>query len=290
MTNRAARTALGPMVIVAVEQNFPQEHRLIRDGVAYRFLPHGIKVLVKSTRFSPIRELLIRSSERRAPGVWGGIASRKRYIDDKLVEALGAGIGAVVNLGAGLDTRAYRLPMLSSVPVFEVDLPVNIEYKRRMLRRVYGRVPAHVTLVPIDFERQELESILTSHGYQIQQKTFFIWEAVTQYLTEGGIEKTFRFLAKANPGSRLVFTYIRKDFIDGVAGYGSDALYQAFRVKEQLWRFGIAPGQVAGLLREFAWIELEQMGSQEFTEQYVKPSGRALPVSEIERAVYAEKR
>ena len=289
MANRATRTALGPMVIVAVEQNFPQGQGLIQDDLAYRFLPLGMKVLVKLTRFSPIRELLIWSSERRAPGVWAGIACRKRYIDDKLDEALGGGFGTVVNLGAGLDTRAYRLPKPSTVAFFEVDLPENIEYKRRVLERVYEKVPDHVTLVPIDFDHQDLEGVLTSHGYQTQQKSFFIWEAVTQYLTEEGIRKVLGFLAKASPGSRLVFTYIRKDFIDGVVGYGSEALYQAFRVKEQLWRFGIVPEEVKDFLGEYAWKELEQMGSQEFTAQYVQPSGRALPISEIERAVYAQK-
>jgi O-methyltransferase involved in polyketide biosynthesis len=53
MDNRAAKTALDPMVIVAVEQNFPQGCRLIRDDVAYRFLPLGLRLLVKLTRFSP---------------------------------------------------------------------------------------------------------------------------------------------------------------------------------------------------------------------------------------------
>jgi hypothetical protein len=51
----------------------------------------------------------------------------------------------------------------------------------------------------------------------------------------------------------------------------------------------MVPEQVAGFLEEYTWKELEQMGSQEFTAQYVQPSGRSLPISEIERAVYAQK-
>jgi len=217
------------------------------------------------------------------------VLCRKRYIDDKILEALRTGIEAVVILGAGLDTRAYRLAALAEIPVFEVDLPENIEYKTARLEHVYGRVPAHVRFVPVDFESQELESALAAQGYPTGQKSFFVWEAVTQYLTEGGVRRTFSFLAKANAGSWLVFTYIRKDFIDGVARYGLDALYQAYRVKGQLWRFGMDPKQVAAFLEEYAWKELEQMGSQEYMARYVKPSGRALPVMEIERAVTAEK-
>lgn len=289
MSNRAAETAIGPIVIVAVEQNFPEEKRLIRDDVAYRFLPLAMKAVVRLTQFPPARALLVGLTEGNSPGVWGGIVRRKRYIDDKLVEALSAGMAAVVNLGAGLDTRAYRLPALRAVPVFEVDLPENIEYKRAKLRQVYGRVPGHVSLVPIDFDRQDLEGVLASHGHKIEEKTFFIWEGVTQYLTESGVRRTMDYLAKARTGSRLVFTYVRKDFIDGTCHYGLSARSQVVRVKEQFWHFGLAPDRVAEFLAEYSWREVEQMGSREATAWYPTPSGRTLPVLEIERAVCAEK-
>ena len=80
-----------------------------------------------------------------------------------------------------------------------------------------------------------------------------------------------------------------KDFIDGTARYGLDALYEVYRVKRPLWRFGLEPKQVAAFLEQYAWKELEQVGSQEYTLRYLKPAGRAIPVTEIERAVYAEK-
>jgi O-methyltransferase involved in polyketide biosynthesis len=60
-------------------------------------------------------------------------------------------------------------------------------------------------------------------------------------------------------------------------------------VKGQLWRFGLEPKQVAAFLGEYAWKELEQVGSQEYTLRYLKPIGREIAVTEIERAVYAEK-
>jgi hypothetical protein len=47
---------------------------------------------------------------------------------------------------------------------------------------------------------------------------------------------------------------------------------------------------VAAFLSEYGWQELEQQGSAEFTARYVTPSGRAMPASEIERAVYGVKR
>jgi O-methyltransferase involved in polyketide biosynthesis len=62
-------------------------------------------------------------------------------------------------------------------------------------------------LVPIDVETQDLAD-LANHGYRPERPTFFVWEAVTQYLTEAGVRKTFDFLATAAPGSHLVFTYV----------------------------------------------------------------------------------
>jgi methyltransferase (TIGR00027 family) len=289
MANQAAQTAYGPMSIVAIEQYYPAGQRLVQDELAFQFLPPGLKALVKLTRWSPIRAWMFNLSEKRARGVWGGVLCRKRYIDDKLLEAVSAGINAIVNLGAGLDTRAYRLGEQAAIPVFELDLPENIEYKRAKLQQVYGGVPDYVTLVPIDFDSQELASVLASHGYRDVYKSFFILEAVTQYLSEDGVQNTFRFLARANTGSRLAFTYVRKDFIDGIAFYGLEALYQAYRGKRQYWHFGLEPGQIATFLGQYAWRELEQAGSQEFTLRYLKPASRAIPVMEIERAVYAVK-
>jgi methyltransferase (TIGR00027 family) len=101
---------------------------------------------------------------------------RKRYINDQLLEAVGRS-DAVVNLGAGFDMRAYRLPALADMPVWEVDQPENIEPKRLRLRKLFGAVPANVRLVPIDFDHEELGTVLASHGYSMDKRTFVIWEA-----------------------------------------------------------------------------------------------------------------
>ncbi|NPT53850.1 SAM-dependent methyltransferase [Paraburkholderia elongata] len=118
-------------------------------------------------------------TEKKFPGVWGGILCRKRYIDEKLIESIGQ-IEALVNLGAGFDTRAYRLAPIARIPVWEVDQPQNIEAKRRRLRKLFGEIPENVTLVPIDFDQQTPAIVLPTCGYSIGKRTFFIWEGVTQ--------------------------------------------------------------------------------------------------------------
>lgn len=277
------------MSIVAAEQYYPVDRRLVQDDLAFRFLPFSLKVLAALGRWSPVRRMVFNLSEKRACGVWGSVLCRKRYMDDKLRETVPAGIQAVVNLGAGMDTRAYRSFVPGAIPVFEADLPENIAYKQEKVRELYGEVPANVFLVPVDFDNQDLESCLASQGYPIGCKSLFIWEAVTQYLSAEGVRKTMAFLSKAGSGSRLVFTYIREDFINGTNRYGLDALYGVYRGKNPIWRFGLAPERVPAFLEQYGWKELEQVGSREYSLQYLQPIGRALPVTEIERSAYAEK-
>ena len=290
-TSAAAQTGVSPTMMVAIEQNFPSDHRIIHDELVLKVLPVGYQFLVKLTRIPALRNWMIKASEKQVDGIWSGMMCRKRYIDDKVVLAVADehSVEAVVNLGAGYDTRVYRLPALANVPVWEVDQPVNIEAKQANLQKVLGEIPTHVTLVPINFVEQELGSVLATHGYAADTKTFFIWEAVSQYLTETAVRQTFDFLAQAPAGSQLAFTYVRKDFIEGKELYGLEKFYERMIVKDNAWHFGFEPEKVADFLGEYGWRMIEHLGYDDLADRYVKPTGRDLPFMVIERMVYAEK-
>jgi methyltransferase (TIGR00027 family) len=153
---------------------------------------------------------------------------------------------------------------------------------------LFGAVPSHVRLVPIDFDREELGFVLASHGYSADRRTFFIWEAVTQYLTETGIRATFDFLAKAESGSLLVFTYVRRNFLDGRVMYDWENIYKKY-VKNKIWLFGMDPEEWPGFLEGYGWKIVEHIGYEELAERYVKPTGRELASTPVERIIYAEK-
>ncbi|MDP7729029.1 MULTISPECIES: SAM-dependent methyltransferase [Mycobacterium] len=286
--NPAAGTAFGPMLLSAIEQHEPADRRLVDDDLAGLFLPAPLRLLVAATAPSLFRRVFISASERTGPGLWANLVCRKRFIGDKLAEALDE-VDAVVILGAGLDTRAYRLTRRIRKPVFEVDLPVNIARKARTVRKVLGELPLSVRLVALDFEHDDLLTALAEHGYHIDYRTFFIWEGVTQYLTEDAVRATLDGLRPAAPGSRMVFTYVRRDFIDGTNRYGSRTLYRSVRGRRQLWHFGLLPEEVEGFLAGYGWRLVEQLGPDELVERYVIPTGRRLPASQIEWSALAEK-
>jgi methyltransferase (TIGR00027 family) len=286
--NPAAQTAFGPMVLAAVEQHERPGRRLVDDDLAARFLPAPTRWLVAATRPAPLRRLTIAAMDQGGPGLWANLACRKRYIADKLEEARD-GIDALVVLGAGLDTIAYRLARQTHIPIFEVDQPVNIARKAATVRRVLGELPRSVRLVPLDFERDDLLTTLAEQGYLTDYRTFFIWEGVTQYLTTDAVRTTLEGLRPVAPGSQLVFTYVRRDFIDGVNLYGAKALYRKVRQRQQLWHFGLQPEEVAAFLDGYGWRLAEQVGPEQIVQRYVQPTGRNLAASQVEWSVYAER-
>ena len=276
------------MVLSAIEHHEPQGRRLVDDDLAASFLPVRLRMLVGLARVGALRRAALSAMDRSGPGLWASIVCRKRYIDERLSDPINE-FDTVVVLGAGLDTRAYRIARHSDLPVFEVDQQINIDRKAAVVQRVLGAAPASVQLVPVDFERDELMSALESHGYRAGGRTFFIWEGVTQYLAPEAVRATLRQLSGAATGSRLIFTYVRQDFIDGTQRYGADAVYRRFRQRSQVWKSGLVPEEVGELLAEYGWRLVEQAGPSYFRDTYIRPTGRTLAASPIEWTVLAER-
>ena len=157
MAQKAADTGVGPAAIVAIEQHFPEGARIINDDLVFQMLPFGVRAYVWLSRFSWTRDWMVRATEKKVPGIWASIMCRKRYIDDKVAEAAVGQVETVVNLGAGFDNRAYRLPALATVPVWEVDQPENIDAKRSRLRKVFGDIPT-----------QTVKIVGLQHGLKLQ--------------------------------------------------------------------------------------------------------------------------
>ncbi|SEH84360.1 methyltransferase, TIGR00027 family [Mycolicibacterium rutilum] len=286
--NRAAQTAFGPTVLAAIEQNEPPRRRLVDDDLAAALLPLRLRVLVAATRVPPVRHAVVRAVERAAPGLWANILCRRRFTDDHLSAVL-AESDAVIILGSGFDTRGYHLAGRSRVPVFEVDLPVNIARKRAAVTRALGTPPPSVRYVPMDFERDDLATTLAEHGYRAGHRAFVVWEGVTQYLTADAVHATLRQLSSLPPGSRLTFSYVQRDFIDGANLYGAPSAYRRFRVRNQVWHFGLRPDEVAAFIGGHGWTLAEQAGPDYHVNHYIRPTGRRLAASDLEWTAYAVK-
>lgn len=279
-----SRTALGAAIMRLIEQYQPEKIRLFNDQIIKDLVGSPYQFLFQ---FEAMRRLTLQQSDAITKGIYGAQICRTRYIDDIVQMALNQGINQVVILGAGLDTRAFRLPGIDGVRIFEVDLHAAQEEKKRKIVRRFGRIPEHVTFVPIDFDSQSLETVMVDTKFDQTQPALFIWEGVTQYLSKEGVHQTLEFIGKSALHSRIVFTYVLKSIIERRSSI-PNADNMLDRVAEQApWIFGIEPSEIQSYLKSFHLSLVEDVGNADYQVRYLKPLDRVVDVFEGERIAYA---
>ena len=146
----------------ATEAFRPANERIFDLRFDYALLPTFWRALL----LPGIRHVLVALIEKFGMGTPGMLFCRTRFIDDALVDWLKNDKRQVICLGAGYDTRAYRIPGIERTRYFELDLPTAQSLKREHLLKVLGEIPAHVTFIPINFDRQSIEDELAAAAYQ----------------------------------------------------------------------------------------------------------------------------
>lgn len=210
---------------------------------------------------------------------------RTRFIDQHLHEAVNSGAGQVVILGAGFDTRGYRLQeSLHNTQLFEVDHPATQRWKRRRAQEALGNPPEYLHHVPVDFRYDSLEEKLREAGYDPAMKTFFILEGVSMYLPEESVRETFGWIARQAPGNSLVFDFAAQELIDLIEAarkgeFRTDspveqaAMERAMLIEKwgEPWIFGIPSNGVQEFLQSCGLELITTMGmaSREAAKHYL---------------------
>jgi len=175
------------------------------DPVAVEWLPEPERGRVLAFPGAPPTPLRGRLRHGEALAGANMMAARSVEVDDAV---RAANRDQLVILGAGHDTRAWRMDELAKVTVFEVDHPDTQRDKRA---RIGERAPKAKALhfVPVDFTRDSLDDALARAGHDRSRPTTWIWEGVVMYLTRQDIEATLRVIEQRSaPTSRLVIVYI----------------------------------------------------------------------------------
>jgi methyltransferase (TIGR00027 family) len=197
---------------------------------------------------------------------------RTRYIDDFLAEQLVPEVQQLVILGAGFDSRAYRFrDRLHDVAVFEVDHPATSRSKISAVRRILGSAPSHVTYVPVDFDRESLATRLADAGYRSEQRTVFLWEGTTPYLTAEAVDSTLGFIAShSRAGSVVLFDYIVRSVLDGTCRLrGARNEHERMKRTAEPFVFGLAEGEAAGFLEKRGFCDVRDTAGDELRERYL---------------------
>ena len=287
---KAIQTGFGVSWLKAAVMLYPKEKRLFEDPYSEKLLTPFYKFWIFLMRSPKIFDYIMKSEEKSAPGTMGWLFCRIRYIDDVLKNSIAKKeIETVVNLGAGMDCRAYYIPGIDSIRYFEVDHPSVIKKKRAKMKKILGKLPNHVIFVPIDFEKQSLDTELKKAGYNLTSKTLFIWEGVTQYISKEANDTTLKYVAQSAPGCKIVFSYILKSFIEGKnIPDGIKTMYKWMVKRFSLWIYGLDPAEIGDYLSKYSLSLIEDIGSEEVQERYMKLVNIDLKVFEIERIALAE--
>jgi methyltransferase (TIGR00027 family) len=135
------------------------------------------------------------------------IALRTAVIDTAVRDAISGGATQLVIVGAGYDGRAWRMPELAGVSVFEIDHPATQGDKRAHLAEL-PHDNGVVTFVSMDFERESLDAVLERAGHNRSSPSCWIWEGVVMYLTRDAMRSTLADIAnRSAPGSTLIVNY-----------------------------------------------------------------------------------
>lgn len=175
------------------------------DPTAFTLLPGDARARVERFRAGKARKgVLGRLEHAHLASLSKMMVARTVAIDDAV---RGVESAQLVILGAGLDGRAWRMPELRDVVVFEVDHPDSQRTKRE---RSAGLTPAarDIRFVPVDFERDRLDDALAAAGHDPARATTWVWEGVVMYLTPADVEATLSVIERLSAiGSRLIIAY-----------------------------------------------------------------------------------
>jgi methyltransferase (TIGR00027 family) len=109
------------------------------------------------------------------------LAMRTCIIDAYIHESLAQGVTQIVNLGAGLDTRPYRMDLPASLQWVEVDIPKIIDLKESVLVTETPR--CRLERIRLDLAHRPARARLFADLNARAPKTLIITEGVVPYLT-----------------------------------------------------------------------------------------------------------
>jgi O-Methyltransferase involved in polyketide biosynthesis len=174
--------------------------RVFTDPLAVSIVAGKLAAISQTARGTSVGEMLTRYIDRQWPGARTSGIARTRLIDDWIGESIGQA-EQVVLLGAGFDTRAWRLPR--SIPS---------RFLKWITRNGKGETGAaagagadlnRVTFVAVDFEIDDFEQRLRDAGFDPLLGTIVVWEGVSQYLTGDAVCGVMRWAGRLAPRSRF---------------------------------------------------------------------------------------
>ncbi|MBC8441795.1 MAG: SAM-dependent methyltransferase [Deltaproteobacteria bacterium] len=177
------------------------------DHLSRFFLPSFKRFILN---FTFIRSLVKAKLKKIIPGMDELMIARTAFYDGLFKDALNNNFPQIVLLGAGYDTRILRFADLNNATrIIELDVLSTQNNKKKCLEKANIRIPEHVTLTSVDFNKESIPDVLEKAGYDRHLKTLFIWEGVTMYLEPASVDRTLEVVTRfSNSDSIIAFDYL----------------------------------------------------------------------------------
>lgn len=250
----------------ADESSKPTDERICYDQYAVHFLsPETLEVIKDPIKLKAFTEQV----GPLAQGVGNSMRARTRYFDDFVKKFTGEGLEQLVILGAGYDTRAYRIDELKNVKVFELDHTNTQNFKIQKIKEIFGSIPDNVTYVPVDFETQTLNQRLFEK-YDSSKKTLFVMEGLIYYLSPKSVDKILSFIAEnSGEGSTIISDYFDQCVVDETCEVGRIFRSYAELVGETL-KFGLKEKIIEEFLLERGFSNIKNVNSEDYKKAYFR--------------------
>jgi methyltransferase (TIGR00027 family) len=245
------------------------------DDMAPLLLP-GI---LASLLHSPLgRRLICRLIAPR--GIYEYVIARTKYIDAVFEWALREEFPQILIFGAGFDTRAVRFQgMAQHTHIFELDVPVTQQAKLGQYQALHLAVPATVTFIPIDFDRESLPVKLEAAGFRKQERSLFVLEGLLMYLQPEAADATFQTIRDyAGRRSWIVFDYVYASVLrkEGTY-YGEAQIERTVSGAGEQWHFGIEKGDITRFLERYDFQLVDHKDARDLEQAYfTDPQGNVL--------------
>ncbi|THB68545.1 MAG: SAM-dependent methyltransferase [Desulfovibrio sp.] len=254
----------------------PEGERICNDSLALAFLSPEHQAAATTSQGRQTLEASWNDLER---SLIAYVAVRTRVMDMFFAQALGAGMEQIVILGAGFDSRGYRLVSgTDRITVFEVDQPHMQENKKAALSQALGELPEHVRYVPVDFAAHDLGRELAKAGYSSTAATACILEGVSFFLAPDLADRVFGFLARAGgAGSMAAFDYVSSRILDKTSQEPfADLFIQYLAAMGEPYRFGLAPESLATFAGEQGLTLSANRSALQWRDHYSEYGGARL--------------
>jgi methyltransferase (TIGR00027 family) len=244
------------------------EHQVLDNPIVFDD-PLSLRIIGPEAA-ADIRPGVLSRQQRLSPSFRAFMAARSRFAEDKLAEAVAAGVRQYVILGAGLDTFGYRNPHTAAgLRVFEVDHAATQEWKRGQLAAAGIEIPESTTLVPADFEHHTLAETLQPSGFRFDEPAFFSWLGVIPYLTERAFRQTLGFVASMPHRSGIVFDYsVPRESLNAVQKKAFDSLAARVARMGEPYQLFLDTTELRQTLSDFGFTHIEDLGHDELNKRY----------------------